>query len=96
MIEMRESKIEKKVTEFAEEHGMLHYKFTSPGHSFVPDHLYITKKGTSFFIEFKKLGKTPGPGQAREITRMQNNNVMVFVVDNIEYGKGVVRGLINN
>ena len=93
---MRESKIEKKVTEFAEEHGMLHYKFTSPGHRFVPDHLYSTEKGTIFFIEFKQLGKKPGPGQTREIARMRDKNIMVFVVDNIDYGKGVIRGFINN
>ena len=93
---MRESKIEKKVTEFAEENGMLHYKFTSPGHRFVPDHFYVTKKGTIFFIEYKQWGKVPGPGQTREIARLQNQNAMVFVVDNIDYGKGVIRGFINN
>jgi hypothetical protein len=93
---MRESKIEKKVTEFAEENGMLHYKFTSPMHSFVPDHLYITPKGTVFFIEFKKLGEKPGPGQTREIKRLRGHKAMVFVVDNIDYGKGVICGLIDD
>ncbi len=93
---MRESEIEKRVTQFAEDHGMLHYKFTSPGRSFVPDHLYITKKGTTFFVEFKQLGKKPGPGQTREIARMRGHHAMVFVVDNVDYGQGVISELIDH
>ena len=92
---MRESEIEKRVTAFAEDNGMLHYKFTSTNRRFVPDHLYITKKGTTFYIEYKQLGKVPGPGQTREIARMHKNNAMVFVVDNVEYGKGVISELVD-
>lgn len=93
---MRESEIEKRVTKFAEDHGMLHYKFTSPQHAGVPDHLYVTRKGTVFFIEFKKLGEKPRPNQLREIKKLQDNGALVFIVDNIDYGKGVIGGFINN
>ncbi len=93
---MRESEIEKRVTKYAHDNGMLHYKFTSPCHRFVPDHLYITKFGTALFIEYKKLGKTPGPGQTREIARMKDNLAHVYVVDSVEQGKEVIHAFINN
>ena len=87
---MLERDIEKKVKEYARSKGWLAYKFTSPGHAFVPDAVLISPLGKVIFIEFKQLGKKPTPGQEREHHRMRQNKVLVFLIDSVEKGKGVI------
>ena len=87
---MLEKDIEKAVKEYARSKGFLAYKFTSPGHSFVPDGLFISPKGGVFFVEFKREGGKPTPGQLREHTRINEHKICVYVVDSIPKGKGVV------
>ena len=88
---MLEKQIERKVCDYATSRGMLHYKFSSPGHASVPDRMFITAQGQVFFIEFKREGCIPTPQQAREHTRMRNFCVDVHVVDDVEKGKEVIR-----
>jgi hypothetical protein len=87
---MLEREIETKVKEYARSKGWLAYKFTSPGHSFVPDGLFISPTGVVIFMEFKQLGKKPTPGQEREIARIIEHHTPCFVVDNVEYGKEII------
>lgn len=84
---MLEKQIEKKVCDHAKTRGMLVYKFTSPNRASVPDRLFVTPEGTTFFIEFKAAGKKPTEAQAREHQRLRNHKVEVFVVDDVEDGK---------
>lgn len=87
---MLEKHIEKKVSDYAKEQGLLGYKFTSPSRMAVPDRLFITEQGTVFFIEFKKSGKKPTPAQEREHLKLMGHNVKVFVIDDIDNGKAVI------
>lgn len=87
---MLEAKIEEKVCTYAKERGCLVYKFTSPARSAVPDRLMITPTGRTFFIEFKRTGAKPTPAQDREHARLRNQNVAVYVVDDIDQGKRYV------
>ena len=48
-----EKDIEKTVKRYAESKGWLTRKWTSPGHMFVPDQIFITPYGHVIFIEFK-------------------------------------------
>ena len=91
---MLEKDIEKAVKEYARSKGFLAYKFTSPGHSFVPDGLFISPKGGEFFIEFKRKGGKATPGQLREHDRIEKNNVFVFIVDTVEEGKRIVESYL--
>ncbi len=91
-----EREIEKKVKEYARSKGFLAYKFTSPGHSFVPDGLFITPSGKTFFIEFKQLDKKPTAGQLREHERMRGHNASVFVIDSVESGKELIDAIGEN
>lgn len=84
---MLEKDIESKVCDHAKTRGMLVYKFTSPNRASVPDRLFVTPDGTTFFIEFKAAGKKPTEAQAREHQRLRNHKVEVFVVDDVENGK---------
>lgn len=85
-----EKDIERKVCDFAKEYGMLVYKFNSEQHRSVPDRLFIPLNGKPFFVEFKRLGKLPTEGQAREIERIRNHGVKCYVVDNVDDGRRII------
>jgi len=89
-----EKKIEEKVCKYAKNQGILAYKFTSPNRASVPDRLFITSTGTVFFIEFKRLGRVPTPGQEREIQRIRDTGVPVFVVDDPRAGQMVINMML--
>lgn len=86
---MLEKQVEVAVKEYARSKGCLAYKWVSPGHSFVPDGLFICK-GNVWCIEFKAEGKKPTPGQLREHERIKAQGIHVYVVDNIKFGKEVI------
>lgn len=86
-----EKDIETKVVAFAKSLGMLVYKFTSPSRRSVPDRMFITKAGVVFFVEFKRKGEKPTAGQLVEIEKIRRSKVPVYVVDNVEEGKDIVR-----
>lgn len=86
-----EKDIEKRVCTIAKEMGMLVYKFTSPSRMSVPDRLFITKAGVVFFIEFKRAGQKPTAAQEIEINKIRAKGVFVYVVDNVEEGKKILR-----
>ena len=85
---MRESVIEKKVSDYAKLLGWLSYKFTSPSNRGVPDHIYF-REGHTILIEFKAPGKLPTKLQQKHIQRLQDQLIHVYVVDDIEQGKGI-------
>jgi len=90
-----EKDIEKRVCKYAESKGLLQYKFTSPNRSSVPDRLFFTKKGTPFFIEFKRPGKTLTVAQKREAERLIARSINVFIVDDVEVGKLLIDSMEN-
>jgi hypothetical protein len=85
---MRESVIEKKVSDYAKLLGWLSYKFTSPQNRGVPDHIYF-REGHTILIEFKAPGKLPSKLQQKHISRLQDQLIHVYVVDDIEQGKDI-------
>lgn len=87
---MLEKDIEKKVCKYAKDNGFLVYKFTSPGQWAVPDRVFISPNKSVFFIEFKAPGKKPTPAQMREITRIRDKGILVFVVDDVTDGKRII------
>ena len=87
---MLEKDIESKVCEYARSKGVLAYKFTSPARAAVPDRLFIAPNGGMWFCEFKREGQKPTDAQAREHTRLRQQKVNVFVIDNVDAGKLMV------
>lgn len=87
---MLERTIEKHVGDYAKSKGWLTYKWVSPGHISVPDRIFISPIGKVVFVEFKRLGKLPTPMQVREHTRMRDHGCLVYVIDSVEAGKGVI------
>ena len=91
---MLEKEIEKRVCEHAKEMKILSYKFVSPGHIGVPDRIFITPKGYTFFIEFKRNGGKTTPMQDREIARIRATGVQVHIVDDVGQGVGFINGVM--
>ena len=87
---MLEKQIEQKVCDYAKDRGLLVYKFTSPARAAVPDRMFVVPSGKVFFIEFKASGKKPTVPQTREHQGHRDHGVLVFVVDNVDEGKGVI------
>ena len=87
---MLEKQIEAKVCEYAKSKGWLVYKFTSPNRAAVPDRLLISPLGKVIFVEFKREGQKPTAAQAREHDRLREQQVCVFVVDNVKDGQAIV------
>ena len=88
---MLEKDIEKKVCDYAKQVGFLVYKFSSPNHVGVPDRMFVGQYQHVFWIEFKAKGKQPTPVQEREARKLSDCGFEVFLVDDVEYGKEVVR-----
>jgi len=89
-----EKVIERKVCDYAKKKNIAVYKFTSPNRVSVPDRMFICENGNIFFIEFKRLGNKPTIKQAREIQRLAERNVSVFVIDNIDDGVKLIDGFL--
>ena len=92
-IVVRESSIEKQLTHWAEEHGIYTRKFVSPGHSGVPDRLFLGPKGV-LFLELKAPEKKPTALQLREIDLINNQKspgVTAAWAPSLELGKELVR-----
>lgn len=87
---MLEKQIEGAVCDYAKARNVLAYKFTSPNRMAVPDRLFILPTGRMFFCEFKRGGAKPTPAQEREHLRLRQQNVNVFVIDNVESGKSMI------
>ena len=84
---MLEKQIEADVCAYARNKGVLAYKFTSPARAAVPDRLFIGPDGHVWFCEFKREGQKPTSAQDREHTRLRQQKVNVFVIDNVIEGK---------
>lgn len=87
---MLERDIEKAVKRYAESKGWLTRKWTSPGHAFVPDQIFITPCGVVVFVEFKREGGKVTPGQAREHEKLKAHGCNVHVIYSVEQGKEMV------
>ena len=87
-----ESKIESNVVKYARKLGFYARKFVSTSNRSVPDDLFISKNGDIFFIEFKRLGKTPTVAQEYEHELIRANGGKVYVIDNIRDGRRIIDG----
>lgn len=86
---MKESTIETKVCNYAKSKGWLVYKFVSPSNKGVPDRIFM-KEGLVFFMEFKQEGKKLTKLQQKIANDIVEQNIKVFVVDNVMSGIRII------
>jgi hypothetical protein len=87
---MLERDVEKSLKRYAESKGWLTRKWTSPGHAFVCDQIFIAPGGKVVFVEMKRPGGKATPGQLREHEKLRNQGCTVYVIDNVEDGKRMI------
>lgn len=85
-----ESKVEKDVCDYAASRGVDQRKYKTPQRRSAPDRIFFPGAQQCFFIEFKRFGKKPTPGQVKEHVRLREQGYEVYVVDNVQQGKQVI------
>lgn len=86
---MRESALERKVVAYCKSHGLLCYKFVSPGNRGVPDRL-ILGRGKVLFLELKAPGSGPTTLQNYEAAQIFKAGFQSCWSDNFEQAKSVI------
>ena len=81
---MRERDIETYFVKRVKEAGGLQRKFVSPGHVNVADRVCGFPGGRFAFVELKRPGAVPRPGQFREHDRWRKLGHLVLVLDTKE------------
>lgn len=85
-----ESTIEREVCAYAKIKGIEHRKFKTPNRRSAPDQIFLFGRGLVAFIEFKRKGEGPTPGQLREHEALRKMGYVVGVADNVEDGKWLI------
>jgi len=83
---MLEAKIERKLTEWCGDHGILARKYETPGRRGAPDHIYFYE-GKVALIEFKQPGKFPEELQQIELDELRLHMIPVNWFDDVEIAK---------
>lgn len=85
-----EKSIEAAIGRYAVSKGCLWWKFTSPMNRSVPDRVVVTPNGVVAFLEIKRGGKEPTPGQLEKAQNLRDHNALVDWTDNVERGKELI------
>lgn len=90
----KENKIEQPVCDYAKTQGFTVRKLKYIAVDGAPDRMFFGH-GLIFFIEFKAPddGKL-SPAQIREIGKLQDAGIKVFIIDSVEHGKLIVDGAV--
>lgn len=83
VVTARESALEDLATRYAESRGWLQRKIKYIGRRNAADRLFI-RAGVVLFVEFKRKGAPPRPGQEREHLKLAAHGAAVHVIDNME------------
>lgn len=77
---MRESDIERRLTQGVKKMGGKAYKFVSPGNVGVPDRLVVLPGGAVLFVELKAPDGRLSPNQRLQMTELTRLGAHVFVL----------------
>jgi len=89
---MRESMIEKSVTQYAQSKGALSFKVLSVNQRGLPDRAYLYK-GETVYIEYKATGRQPTAMQLKVHRDFLDVGVQVHVVNSIKQGLELIDAL---
>jgi hypothetical protein len=81
---MLESSIERRVKQWADEHGILNAKLTPMGQRAFPDRMFFVDGGAPLIIEFKRPGEEPTKLQLYIIKQLKKRGYDVRWTDNAE------------
>lgn len=75
-----ERNLEQRLVRLCQQHGVLAYKFVSPGRAGVPDRMLVFPNGTVAFVEVKAEKGVLSALQDNEIRRLRKQKQQVFVL----------------
>ena len=87
---MFESMIERKFVRYCREQGIVTLKLNPVWYRNIPDRIVIFPGDLCFFLELKRLGEKPRPGQVKRIRRLRKMGYTVHVADSLEKAKQLV------
>jgi len=90
MPDLLESDIERPAHLYAESRGWIAVKIMRASVKGFPDH-FFARAGRVILIEFKRPGEPPGPQQLRRHRELRGQGVEVFVVDDLEKAREILR-----
>jgi len=88
---MRETAVERYLRLRVKQTGGITRKFVSPGQRHVPDRIVMYPGGLLVFVECKRPGEKPNPGQLREHERLRALGQVVHVIDSFEAADQLAR-----
>lgn len=88
--DLLEKEIEQPAMEYAESRGWWQDKIMRTSRGSFPDR-YLVRNGRTILIEFKAPGEPPRPKQAKRHRELRAHGAEVFVVDNLEDAKEILR-----
>lgn len=83
---MLEKDIERKIACIAEDMSMFTTHIEPSGKKGIPDRLFITRGGYTFYVEFKTISGKLSARQEYIIDKMRNNNADISIIRTIEEG----------
>ena len=92
---MKESNIERKITEYAKTRDVDCEKFVIPGKRGAQDRILTTDWGVTGFLEIKKPGGAVHVKQIRRYKRMRRRGTPCAIVDNVADGVAFINSLCN-
>jgi len=87
---VRENRIEKAVSEYAQNRHVMSLKLESPGRKGIPDRLFIFRNGVMCFAEFKKIDTTTTRLQDYMLAQLQERGCKTYVIHGIQEGIAVI------
>ncbi len=90
---MREKEIETKLTVAVRQRGGMAPKFTSPGHSGMPDRIVLMPGGHMAFVEVKASGKKLRPLQMARHRHLRALGFAVYILDDASQIGGILDDL---
>lgn len=86
----KESQTQADARDYAKIRGWLAIKVTTPSKNGWPDFYYL-RRGRHVWVEWKKFGEEPDPHQIERIREIKEHGGEVYVFDNLEDFKKVMR-----
>ena len=87
-----EKKVEKKSKDWAKRNGWHSRKWSSPGHTSVPDQIFW-KEGRVVFIEYKRIGNEPTDLQCDEAEFILKHGGEVYWTDTLRGTKQILENI---
>lgn len=93
---MLESDIERKFVRYCRSRGYITLKLNANWYANIPDRIIVLpgELNTSFFLELKRPGEKPRPGQVKRIRRLRKMGYTVYVADNLDKAVRLVEELV--